>query len=328
MIKLYTDFSEIASENPFRIAFDDEEAIDTGGVCRDMFSGFWKTAFEKFFDGSGSVVPATYPNLDMSSLPIIGAILSHGYIVCGFLPVHMSFPVLAAILLGPTFQIQDSTLRESFVNYLNYHDASILRDGFHEIDLGEQAFSSKTSSGILSLLSVFGSRQIPTPKSLVPLLTSVARHEFLVKPLGALYAMNSGIPNEHTKFWKEMKVDSLLEVYLKCTPTAASVLKVIKEPNQLNDAQSTVFNYLLQYVGNMQRDKIRDFLRFVTGSSALVVDTITVTFNALSGLCRRPIPHTCSCTLELPVSYATLVEFSKEFDALLSSEMAWIMNSV
>lgn len=89
-----------------------------------------------------------------------------------------------------------------------------------------------------------------------------------------------------------------------------------------------MLNYLLQYVGNMQKDKIRDFLRFVTGSSALVVDTITVTFNALSGLCRRPIPHTCSCTLELPVSYATLVEFSKEFDTLLSSEMAWIMNSV
>lgn len=91
VLALYGNWDSIAHEHPFRIAFDDEDAIDTGGVTRDMFSSFWKFAFEKFFDGSGSLVPATHPNVDMQMLPMIGKILSHGYLACGFLPVYNYF---------------------------------------------------------------------------------------------------------------------------------------------------------------------------------------------------------------------------------------------
>ena len=70
-----------------------------------MFSGFWSHAFEKFFDGSGSLIPATHTTIDMSVFPMLGKILSHGYIACGFLPVHILFPVIAAVLLGPDVQI-------------------------------------------------------------------------------------------------------------------------------------------------------------------------------------------------------------------------------
>ena len=66
-----------------------------------MFSGFWSCAFEKFIDGSGSLVPATHPTVDMSVFPILGKSLSHGYIACGFVPLHISYPVIAAVLLGP-----------------------------------------------------------------------------------------------------------------------------------------------------------------------------------------------------------------------------------
>ena len=78
----------------------------------------------------------------------------------------------------------------------------------------------------------------------------------------------------------------------------------------------------------MRNAEVRNFLRFVTGSSALVVDEIKVTFNGLSGLCRRPIAHTCSCTLELPASYSTYLEFAQEFDAILTSELSWIMDAL
>ena len=69
-----------------------------------------------FFDGSGSVVPASHPTIDMSVFPMLGKILSHGYIACGFLPVHISFPVIAAVLLGPDVQISDTILCRSFIN--------------------------------------------------------------------------------------------------------------------------------------------------------------------------------------------------------------------
>lgn len=326
VLKLYSSFSRLVNEYPFRIAFDDEEAIDTGGVCRDMFSGFWKSAFDKLFDGSGSLVPATHPGVDMGAFPIIGTILSHGYIVCGFVPVHISFPVLASILLGPTVQISNSILCGSFVDFLSNHDSSILKDGC--LELGKVTFSPKTASSLLSLLSVFGSRKVPSPQNLMALVTNVARQEFLLKPLGALYAMNKGIPIEHQSFWESVTVDEFLKVYIASTPTAASILNVISEPSVMDAAETTVFGYLNRYVGNMRNKEVRNFLRFVTGSSALVVDKINIRFNGLSGLSRRPIAHTCGCMLELPTSYATSLEFSMEFDSVLSSETAWIMNSL
>ena len=64
VLELYKDFSAIATEFPVCVAFDDEQAIDTGGVARDMFSGFWYCAFDKSFDGSCSLVPATHPTID------------------------------------------------------------------------------------------------------------------------------------------------------------------------------------------------------------------------------------------------------------------------
>lgn len=130
-------------------------------------------------------------------------------------------------------------------------------------------------------------------------MTSVAKHEFLVKPLGAIYAMNRGIPVQHASFWKDFEIDSFMQVYLQSSATASSVLKIIKEPDSLDAAQFVVFGYLLQYVGNMKNSEARNFLRFVTGSSALVGEDIKITFNGLSGLSRRPIAHTCNCVLEL-----------------------------
>ena len=113
---------------------------------------------------------------------------------------------------------------------------------------------------------------------------------------------------------------------LAINATAYNALKVIKEPLVLEPLQETTYGY--QYVGNMCNAEVRNFLRFVTGSSALVVDEIKITFNGLSGISRRPIAHTCSCTLELPTSYSTYLEFAREFDAILTSELSWITDAL
>ena len=36
----------------------------------------------------------------MDALPMLGKVTSHGYISCGFLPVHISFPFLSSVLLS------------------------------------------------------------------------------------------------------------------------------------------------------------------------------------------------------------------------------------
>lgn len=193
-------------------------------------------------------------------------------------------------------------------------------------ELGSKSFSTNLQSSVAILLGSYGCRQIP--ENIKSLVTMVAKHTFLVKPLASLYAMFGGIASEHKGFWKDVTVEHLMQVYLASNATAYNVLKVIQEPPVLEPLQDTTYGYLLQYVGNMRNAEVRNFLRFVTGSSALVVDQIKLTFNGLSGLSRRPIAHTCSCTLELPVSYATYLEFAQEFDSILTNELSWIMDAL
>ena len=252
----------------------------------------------------------------------------HGFLVCGFLPIQVSFPVIAAALLGPNIHLEDGILIRSFVEHVNICDSVVLKAAFQEVQSGVQSFSDKLQSNLISVLSQFSCRQLPSPSSFRVMLTNVAKHEFLVKPLGALYGLNSGIPKDHIGFWKDVTVERLLCVYYSLHATPDKVLKVIKEPQYMSMSEQTVFGYLLRYVGNMKVEEVRRFLRFVTGSSALTVEEIKVQFNSLSGLSRRPIAHTCASSLELSTTYSTCIEFCEEFTAILSNEFSWIMDAI
>jgi hypothetical protein len=124
VIKLFMDpDKEITSEHPLRIKYENEKAVDGGGVSRDMFSGFWEEAYKKMFDGCQLLTPVIHPQVDMRVLPIIGRILSHGYLTSGFLPVRIALPTLACILLGPTVGISDGVLLDTFLDWLSDYEA-------------------------------------------------------------------------------------------------------------------------------------------------------------------------------------------------------------
>ena len=78
------------------------------------------------FDGENLLVPAVNPNTELSTLPLLGTIISHGFMVCGYLPIRIAFPVLATILLGPEVKISDAILFESFVEYISSFERNIL----------------------------------------------------------------------------------------------------------------------------------------------------------------------------------------------------------
>lgn len=324
VMALYGDFERIQNEYPFRVAFDDEQAVDTGGVSRDMFSAFWLHVYKKDFDGVASLLPITHPHKDMSMFPRLGLIMSHGYLVCGFLPVKLAFPVIAAVLLGPTVSISSSILVRSFADYLSIHDGAILKEALQQ----PSEFSERLKANLIVVLSKFNCRKVPANRQqLKPLLAELARYELITKCLGALYALHSGV--EHKHFWEPLSADDLFAIFNALNATAADVLDAIKEPaNFCNNAEATVFGYLLQYVGNMKDEEVKNFLRFVTGSSCLVSAKIEVAFNGLCGTSRRPIAHTCNSVLELSVSYETYTEFAEEFTAVLCDEFSWIMDAM
>ena len=107
-------------------------------------------------------------------------------------------------------------------------------------------------------------------------------------------------------------------------------MSILQEPDVENEHEARVFGYLKKFIGNMKNEEVRRFLRFITGSSVLLPDGITVCFNSNSGMIRGPIAHTCSSLLELPTTYLTYVDFEYEFQAILSSDddYTWMMDTI
>ena len=134
-------------------------------------------------------MPAVNPNTNLQILLLLGKILVHGFIVCDFLPVHLAFLVIAAILHGPNMVLSDDVYLESLLDYISTHDISSIREA-----LREKAFTSSLTVILLAILSRLGCTQVPTPLNIRQLLIDAAKHQFKIKPLGALCSMYSGVP--------------------------------------------------------------------------------------------------------------------------------------
>ena len=317
---------DVLTEFPLRIKFAGEVAVDLGGVCREMFAAFWEEAYKLYFDGSTLLSPVLHPHIDMQSLPKLSVILSHGYLCSGFLPTRIVLPVLVYILLGTTVELPSSILVNAFADSLSSHEASRLKEA-----LGVQGreFSEELKGSLISILSRFGCRVIPTPQNFQSQIVQIAKYEFHVKPMAALYAINSGIPHCELTFWQSHTIEQVSSLYYTLMATSSKVLAMLQEPVESNSSQCRVFNYLQQFIGNMNQAEVRRILRFTTGSSVMVSGGITVTFNNLSGIACRPIAHTCDCCLELPSAYTSYLEFEQEFNAVLADDnYAWKMDSI
>ncbi len=71
MINLYR-LEDLTKEYPLFVSFIGENAIDEGGVSRDMFSAFWNEAFSRLFEGATLLVPLLHASTDMGIFPILG----------------------------------------------------------------------------------------------------------------------------------------------------------------------------------------------------------------------------------------------------------------
>ena len=169
-------------EYPMRIHFKDEVAFDGGGVSRDMFSSFWEEVYSRFFDGACLLTPNLHATTDMSALPLLGQILSHGYLISGYIPIRIAFPSLAGILLGPTTEVSPQFLIEAFIESLCSHEAGTVKEALES----SVAFSTELKTKLISILSRCGSRVSPTTSSqLKSQLSDVAKYKFLTKPMAA-----------------------------------------------------------------------------------------------------------------------------------------------
>lgn len=119
---------------------------------------------------------------------------------------------------------------------------------------------------MISILSQLGCREIPTSENIANLIEGVAQFEFCCKPVAAMSMINSGIPQQHREFWKDLGINGIKKLYDSLVATPDKVLSLI-DASCANKAEERILGYLKSLIGNMGADDLRNFLRFTTGSS-------------------------------------------------------------
>ena len=327
VIHLYRN-DEILKECPIYIEFVGEMAVDYGGVQRDMYAAFWQRAYSVLFEGATLLTPMIHPQMDMSLFTTIGRILSHGYLVSGVLPVRIALPTLICMLLGPGSSISDEILLNTFLDFISTFERSTLNSA---LAYTNDTFPAKLQGDLTTILGVFGCRQLPTPSNLPDLIKQIAQYQFLIKPAASITMINGGIPSSHKEFWSKKSPKDLCSIYQRLTVSPSKVISLIAVPEICSPQEDRVCQYLRTMVGNMQPEELRLLMRFITGSCVCTASKIDITFNLLVGLARRPIAHTCNCTLEIPTSYINYDDFHSEFYSILTQtdkEFSWRMDTL
>ena len=171
----------------------------------------------------------------------------------------------------------------------------------------------------------------PTPANLHDQLLSLARVQLIIKPhYYGLLMMR--VP----ELWRASLWDGLSEVTLDALritllPTPSKIvgrLRTEKDEDLLTNQESPIFLWLKDYIRclDRERESLRQFLPFVTGSNTMPVLPIIININSRMGLNRVPRAHTCGAVLELSTAYTSTQEFKRELNTIVSSPQAMVMN--
>ena len=142
-----------------------------------MISGFWEKptiAYRRYFDWSSLLAPVIHVQSNMSAFVVLGNILSHRYLLEGYLPVRIAFPSLASVLLEQ-IDIPDKILVSSFADILSSVECQLIKTC---LTCNSTTLSIGVKAKIVNLLSRFGSRHLPTQSSLHQQIVQVAKFEF------------------------------------------------------------------------------------------------------------------------------------------------------
>ena len=126
----------------------------------------------KFFEGSNLLIPMVNPHIDMKVYPILGRIVSHRYLVAGYLPVRITLPTVISILLGPTAPTSQILL-DTFLDYTSTQERGLIEEAMSFGTTGK--FSDCMQQKILNVLSRFGCCQVPRPGNLMSCIEDIAK---------------------------------------------------------------------------------------------------------------------------------------------------------
>ncbi|XP_039899491.1 uncharacterized protein LOC120740976 isoform X6 [Simochromis diagramma] len=292
-----------------KMDFVNERGINDAGVSREVYTAFWEQFVEQC-DGETERVPRLRPDFCEAEWQAVGQIWVKGFLDHGVFPVRLSKAFILACIHGID-SVSIDILMTSFLNYVAPVERSAVENAL------QGTMGESDEEDLLDLFTRMGSHSLPPKNNMQLAIERMAHKAILQEPKYIVDCFSTPMAGLQQKLSDKERVLSLYETK---KATGKRVLQLFETTNMvLSQRERITFKYLQHYVKTADETKAEKILRFCTGSSVICVDKILVSFNAETGLRRRPVGHTCDATLHIPCTYSSYPEFRTEFDNILSS---------
>mgnify|MGYP001792825395 CR=1 FL=1 len=325
LLDLYQDKSFCLHAFPF-MTFAGEKGEDFNGLKREVYTLFWQQTYIKLFEGAGSHIPMSTPEVTDELLTKLGRIASHGFVVSGVFPLNISKPFILSSLHCDT-TLTDDELLNSFLQFHTEKERGVLANALTYTS--GRSFPEDIQEELVDILEAYNFRRIPTPSTLKPQLVTIARRELVHKVSWAAKPFGQGLADCHD-MWQDVTRQEVDHLYATMMPTSKAILGLLRvDEATITIGQKTVMGYMKRFIRNADEATLTKTLRFVTGCDTITVDAIDVTFHRNIGTIPEITAHTCSATLDLPSNgYVSFSDFQSQLMSILNSSEAWVFNVV
>ncbi|XP_073683553.1 uncharacterized protein [Garra rufa] len=312
LIAHFCDKSVLTDDISVKVILPDgrlENAVDEGGVLRDVLSEFWNDFYEQCTLGNSFKVPYLRHDFGQQEWESVGRIIAFGWLKQKYLPVK-----IAPVMLEQAAHGCATSLVDCFLRYVTESDRVILescRSHFEDVDKEE----------LFDVMDHHSFRRVPTADNIEQLLEEMAHQKLIQEPAFVIEQWHNVLAP------MSIELKDIAAAYDELQPTSRKVTKSIAYPDTMNVQQKQTGRYLSTFLRESDKQHLSLFLRFCTGSDLFLGKNITISFTQLEGFQRRPIAHTCGCYLELPVNYDNYPEFRHEMNKVLESNI-WVMDIV
>ena len=282
----------------------EEEATDTGGVFRCAINEYWLT-FMNSCSGNELQLPKSAPCRN-EYFRLSAMVLVLGYRLEKYVPPRIPSTFLNSCL---DRDVTKSKLRRDLRRMMPRQDNSLL----DSIMRGE--FEDWAGEEMLDFCSTYNVAIIAGPHNWEGILDKVA-HDVIIASRAFIITEWKSVFNNHRQ--------DLLDLPDTRIITGSIIGKLLVPAEAMTDREGKVMKMMRDCLRSANECMLRNFLRFATGFDIICVDKITVQFyTPYSDYTKRPVAHTCSATLELPSTYRSEEDTTKEFNNLFKCNAAF-----
>lgn len=215
-------------------------------------------------------------------------------------------------------KVPKEIIKEDFMYFITNAEWALLKKAENSFSL----LKDFEKTLLIEFFNTYDYLDLPKEGELNEQIISIAESCIITKSMDYIKAMKEGIPLSHDEFWSKMNVQNITSILIKQAPTPDKIIGCLETEEDLTSGQCSAFYYLKVSIRSLDKDQLKRFLCYVTGSCNMP-HSIKVTFTSLTGACRRAIVHTCSNVIKLPSTYADYQDFKNELQCILDSEFAF-----